>query len=86
MYGTGRNGKEELQREETQQELVSEESSQLPGMQLQFMSQQSTGMNAPLETTDTGSELERPDGAGAEAGILSLSLRVCAKEVAPKGN
>lgn len=86
FVGTGRNGKEELQREETQQELVSEGSRQLPGMQLQSLSQQSTETKAPLESTGTGSQRERPDGAGAEAGILSLSLRVCAKRVGPKGN
>lgn len=31
-------------------------------------------------------ELAGADGAGAEAGILSLSVKVCAKEVGPKGN
>lgn len=66
--------------------MVSEGSRQLPGMQLQSLSQQSTETTAPLETTGTGSKRERPDGAGAEAGTLRLSLRVCAKEVGPKGN
>lgn len=38
-------------------------------------------MNAALETTSSISELEKADGPGAEAGILSLIFRICAKGV-----
>lgn len=42
--------------------------------------------DAPLETTSRASELEKADGPAAEAGIMSLTSRVCAKEVGPRGN
>lgn len=52
-----------------------------PGCSCSIPASAAEKTKAPLETTSSVSELEKADGPRAEAGILSLTFRICAKGV-----